>query len=200
MEQWKTFRKTTQSTWEVSTYGRIKKNGKLYTPYQRGGRKKTKPTQGHTRYLCLSLNVPYSGYIHKIVAATFIPNPENKATVNHIDGNKHNNHIDNLEWATYKENSRHAHDSGLMTPRPKTIYKYKTQKLFLLTECKDGKYKKVLHTLEEVPYSRKDMLKRRQIVEELYNKGMRQTDIANELGVYRALVRRDLVQIGILEK
>lgn len=51
---------------------------------------------------------------HKAVAETFISNSENKLVVNHIDGNKLNNNVDNLEWVTYSENSQHAWDNGLI--------------------------------------------------------------------------------------
>lgn len=51
--------------------------------------------------------------IHRLVAQAFIPNPENKKTVNHKDGNKLNNCIDNLEWATEKENQQHKWKNGL---------------------------------------------------------------------------------------
>lgn len=50
---------------------------------------------------------------HIFVAKAWIPNPENKPTVNHIDGNKKNNCIENLEWATYSEQQEHAERNGL---------------------------------------------------------------------------------------
>ena len=51
--------------------------------------------------------------VHRIVAIAFLPNPLNKAYVNHIDGNKQNSNLENLEWSTPTENSIHAHKHGL---------------------------------------------------------------------------------------
>lgn len=51
-------------------------------------------------------------YIHRLVALAFIPNPDNKKFINHIDTNRSNNHVDNLEWCTSKENNQHSMNFG----------------------------------------------------------------------------------------
>ena len=52
-------------------------------------------------------------YVHRLVADAFLENTNNHCEVNHIDGNKQNNHVDNLEWCTHSMNIQHAFDTGL---------------------------------------------------------------------------------------
>lgn len=62
--------------------------------------------------------------IHRMVAETFIDNPQNKPIVNHKDGDTHNFKVDNLEWATYAENSQHAINTGLKKQGDQTLNKF----------------------------------------------------------------------------
>lgn len=55
-------------------------------------------------------------YIHRLVAISFIDNPNNYTYINHIDGNKTNNNVNNLEWCTQSYNIKYAYDNGTKTP------------------------------------------------------------------------------------
>ena len=57
-------------------------------------------------------------YEHRLVAEAHVPNPHGYRYVNHIDGNPHNNHADNLEWCSARQNTRHAIDNGLLYNLP----------------------------------------------------------------------------------
>lgn len=76
--------------------------------------KLSKRTGYYGTSLTMSSGIRVYPSIHRLVALTFIPNPKNKPEVNHLDGDKSNNHISNLVWATAKENINHAYSTGLM--------------------------------------------------------------------------------------
>lgn len=86
-------------------------------------------------YVCISLNIngKYKTMrVHRLVANAFIPKEEGKDVVNHIDGDKTNNNIENLEWCTQSENVIHAIKNGLMTHLKQNSDKQK--KVVVLTD------------------------------------------------------------------
>ena len=107
MEHWKVV-EGTYGALEVSDLGRVKSN-------LRDGRiLKTVPDKkGYQRLRMTIKREKYSFKLHRLVAEAFVPNPENKPQVNHIDGNKNNNRADNLEWVSNRENAHHAIENGL---------------------------------------------------------------------------------------
>ena len=71
--------------------------------------KKLKKGSGYLGVTLSKNNKQYQKSIHRLVAENFIPNPKNKPQVNHKDGDKHNNNVDNLQWVTVSENTLHAY-------------------------------------------------------------------------------------------
>ena len=89
-------------------------------------RKQLKHYVINSGYACVKLTVNKvrsSHLIHRLVAKAFVPNPENKKEVNHIDGNKLNNNAYNLEWVTSSENKNHAYATGLKQASYNTLGK-----------------------------------------------------------------------------
>jgi len=98
----------------ISSLGRFKnKKGIIMKDY--------KPH--HSGYIYLRVNIQKYA-LHRLVALAFIENTENKPIVNHIDGNKLNNKLDNLEWLTCSENNIHAHKLGLNKGHKRKIIQY----------------------------------------------------------------------------
>jgi len=67
-------------------------------------------------YLCTDIIIHerrHTSKVHRLVAEAFLPNPEKYRVVNHKDGNKQNNRVDNLEWCDHSHNNQHAWDTGL---------------------------------------------------------------------------------------
>lgn len=111
MEKWKQFTETDKKQYFVSIAGNVKNvdkfSGKEYLL------KLTTTPKGYK-----TIYIPYpkkQHFVHRLVGQAFIPNPENKSEINHLDGNKSNNNVENLEWATSKENTDHAYETGLVT-------------------------------------------------------------------------------------
>ena len=78
--------------------------------------KKFKSVKGYLQTSLSKDTVRFNTGVHRLVSLSFIPNPENKPQVNHINGIKHDNRVENLEWCTNSENQRHAVKNGLCNP------------------------------------------------------------------------------------
>lgn len=109
-----------EGIYQVSTDGKIKKNKVTYKRKTDGALitlpsiiMKTRVLRGYETVGLTKNGKQKTKPVHRIIAEAFIPNPENKEEVNHLDGDKLNNKLSNLEWVTKSENSLHAFKLGL---------------------------------------------------------------------------------------
>ena len=102
-----------EDRYQASNLGRIRSIQDNHGKYKEHIRATWVSSKGYVYAQLFIKDVRYNISAHSAVASAFIPNPEYKKTINHIDGNKLNNHLGNLEWATYSENLLHAHATGL---------------------------------------------------------------------------------------
>jgi hypothetical protein len=134
----------TNENYQISSMGRFKNSKGIimenYKPH-------------HSGYIFCRVNIEKYP-LHRLVAFTFLENPENKPVVNHIDGNKTNNSVNNLEWCTIAENNQHNHNIGLIKSYKRKIGQYTIDGELVkefnsiveaVNETKIGTIKHVLH-------------------------------------------------------
>ena len=113
-EQWKPIQEF-NGEYEVSNLGRVRSMKRYYGLVGRI-MPQTIQRKGYYAVTFWMNNKAYCRKVHRLVIEAFTPNPDNLPCINHIDGNKLNNHVSNLEWCTYQANMQHAVRTGLTHP------------------------------------------------------------------------------------
>lgn len=121
-----------ENLYEVSNHGGIRSKTRIIT--DRRGVKRKRPgrplrNRSVNKYYTVMLykDGKRSGvYVHRLIALAFIPLEIGKNYINHLDGDKLNNHIDNLQWCTIEENNAHAIETGLNDKRHKVVLTHRS--------------------------------------------------------------------------
>jgi hypothetical protein len=120
----------------------ISKDGRVYSVPRNGTKggilKTSKDKDGYAKVILYKDNKAHYFLLHRLVALTFLENPENKPTVNHKDTNKENNHVDNLEWATVKENWDHSHKNQTNKRTPIKATHLETNEVFYFASQREA--------------------------------------------------------------
>lgn len=147
-EIWKDI-KDYEGLYQISNYGRVKSLERFLCKRHVLCKilKSGKDKQSYELVALSKANKLKTFRVHRLVAQAFIPNPDNKPQVNHIDGNKQNNNVDNLEWCTNGENGKHAWDNGLRTKKYGKD-RYNSRSVYQLTD--DYKIIKVWDSIMDI--------------------------------------------------
>ena len=101
----------------------VTREGRVYSLYSKKFLSENKINAGYKAATLCDNGFRKEELVHRLVAKAFIPNPLNLPCVNHIDGDKLNNNVSNLEWCTHQENTQHAMETGLR--RKEVINEYR---------------------------------------------------------------------------
>ena len=154
-ELWKDI-KGYEGYYQISNLGRVKslnrtiirRDNKIYHQKEQI----ITPCINHKGYYCCILRKEFKGYpkrVHRLVAENFLDNPNNLLQVNHIDGNKQNNNVNNLEWISNYDNMQHSIKMGLRDVIKITNKLRETNRREILQYDLDGNFIKQYNSIKE---------------------------------------------------
>lgn len=202
MEEWKDV-VGFEGIYQVSSTGIVRRTDNNYIK---------KPSESRNGYMFVDLNHKEKrkhGYIHRLVAEAFIPNPNNLPAVNHKDENKTNNNVDNLEWCTYKYNNNYG-GKWLLKKHPERDTEIKTMRAqgYSIREIA-AKYNLSHNTVRGIlsrDFTEEQSLINHELRQLMIRNNLSQKEIAEQLGVSSALIaswlnsKMKLDNIGLILK
>ena len=151
-----------EGMYQISSLGRVKSlsrnqyNGKGYFNSKEKFLKQRITTKGYFSYSLTKNNKTIDFLAHRLIAVAFIDNPLNKRTVNHKDSVRRNNSINNLEWASYRENHCHRVSKIAKSSKYVGVCFHKATKKWESNICVSGKLIHLgIHKTEEEAYAKR---------------------------------------------